>query len=330
MSVYGDISPRVGIYAHEQMLAHAEPIIVLQKMGAVKPVPKNRGEQVKFRRPKPWTVSTTPLTEGVTPAAGAIQYEDVSVTLAQYGSWVEITDKIQDLHEDPVLNDQMQLAGENAAETLELVTYNTLKGGTSVKYAGGTSRSTVASKLTLALQHEAVRNLQANRAKKITSILGPSTNISTKPIEAAYVAFAHTDVAADIRAMQGFTPTSQYGSRQVLCPEELGSVEDVRYVLSPLFAPFPDSGAAVGSTGLKSTSGSLIDVYPVLFVAKEAFGTTPLKGRSSSEIKVLNPGVPRGGDPLGQRGSVGWKAWFAATRLNEAWMRRTEVGVTAL
>lgn len=330
MSVYGDISPRVGIYAHEQMLAHAEPIIVLQKMGAVKPVPKNRGEQVKFRRPKPWPVSTTPLTEGVTPAAGAIQYEDVSVTLAQYGSWVEITDKIQDLHEDPVLNDQMQLAGENAAETLELVTYNTLKGGTSVKYAGGTSRATVASKLTLALQQEAVRNLRANRAKTIKAILGPSTNISTKPIEASYVAFAHTDAAADIRAMQGFTPTSQYGSREVLCPEELGAVEDVRYVLSPLFTPFADSGVAVGSTGLKSTSGSLIDVYPVLFVGKEVFGTTPLKGRSSSEIKVLNPGVPRGGDPLGQRGSVGWKAWFAAVRLNEAWMRRTEVGVTAL
>jgi N4-gp56 family major capsid protein len=329
MSVYGDISPRVGIYAHEQMLAHAEPIIVLQKMGAVKPVPKNKGENVKFRRPKPWAVGVTPLQEGVTPSATAIQYEDVAVVLNEFGAYVEITDKIQDLHEDPVLNDQMMLAGENAAETLEVVLYNVLKGGTSVKYAGGTDRASVASKLTLPFQQEAVRNLHGNRAKKITSILSPSTNISTKPVEASFVAFAHTDLETDIRAMSGFTPVAQYGSRQPLCPEELGTVENVRYVLSPLFVSWPDVGVAVGTTGLK-TSGTKIDVYPVLYVGKEAFGSTPLKGMSSSEIKVLRPGEARGGDPLGQRGSVGWKAWFQGVRLNEAWMRRVEVGVTAL
>jgi len=329
MSTYGDISPRVGIYAHEKMLAHAEPIIVLQKMGAVKPVPKNRGENVKFRRPVPWPVTVTPMVEGVTPTAKAIAYVDVAVVLQQFGDWVEITDKIEDLHEDPVLNDQMMLAGENAAETLEIVTYNVLKGGTSVKYGGGTTRATVASKITLALVQEAVRNMQSNRGKKITSILSASTQVSTKFVEASYVAFAHTDASSDIRALAGFMPVAGYGSRQPLCPEELGSVEDVRFIVSPLFVPFLDVGVAVGSTGLK-TSGTLIDVYPILFVAKEAFGTTPLKGQSSSEIKVLRTGTARGGDPLGQRGSVGWKAWFQAVRLNEAWMRRLEVGVTAL
>lgn len=330
MSVYGDISPRVGIHSHEKMLSHAEPILVLQKMGLVKPVPKNKGENVKFRRPKPWTVTTTPLTEGVTPAPKGIVYEDVSVVLAQYGDFVTVTDKIEDLHEDPVLSDQMMLAGENAAETLEIVTYNVLKGGTSVKYAGGTSRATVASKLTLALVQEAVRNLMNNRAKRITSILGPSTNISTKPVEAGFVAFAHTDAAADIRAISGFTKVAEYGSRSPLCAEEIGAVEDVRFVLSPLFVAFADSGIAIGATGLKSTTGANIDVYPVLVVAKEAYGTTPLKGMSSSEIKVLRPGEARGGDELGQRGSVGWKAWFQAVRLNEAWLRRIECGASAL
>jgi N4-gp56 family major capsid protein len=328
MSVYGDISPRVGIYAHEQMLAHAEPIIVLQKMALVKPVPKNKGENVKFRRPKPWTVGVTPLQEGVTPSATAIQYEDVSVVLNEYGAFVEITDKIQDLHEDPVLNDQMMLAGENAAETLEIVLYNVLKGGTSVKYAAGASRVEVNTKLTLDMIRGAVRNLQSNRGKKLTSILAPSTNISTKPVEAAYVAFCHTDVAHDIRAISGFIPVAQYGSRQPLCPEELGAIDDVRFVLSPLFAPWIAEGAAVGSTGMKGTTN--LDVYPVLVCSKESFGCTPLKGMSSSEIKVLRPGEARGGDPLGQRGSVGWKAWFQGVRLNEAWMRRIEVAVTAL
>ena len=42
---------------------------------------------------------------------------------------------------------------------------------------------------------------------------------------------------------------------------------------------------------------------------------------------VLNPNVPRGGDPLGQRGSAGWKASHAAVILNDAWMHRLEVAV---
>ncbi|HEU4621636.1 MAG TPA: N4-gp56 family major capsid protein [Burkholderiaceae bacterium] len=347
MSTYGDISPRVGIYAVENMLAHAEPISILTKMGQVKPVPKNRGQVVKFRRPVPWsdpivggagnsstgsiTNWTAPaLTEGVTPSATSFSYVDVQVTLGQYGNYVEITDKIQDLHEDPVLNDQTQLAGENAAETMELITYNVLRAGTTVKYLGGAARANVNSAVTLDSLRAAVRNLQAQRAKKITSILGPSTNISTRPVEAAYVAFCHTDCQADIRALTGFTPTAEYGSRQTLCPEEFGTVEDIRFVTSPLFAPMINLGAAIGGTGLKSTAGSNIDVYPIMIVGKEAYGTTPLKGMQSAEIKVLNPGTPRGGDPLGQRGTVGWKAWFAAVRLNESWMYRLEVGVKAL
>lgn len=344
MSLYGDISPRVGIYAVEKMLSHAEPIIVLQKMGQVRPVPKNKGEQVKFRRPNPWngvvvgggasaniTGFTPPvLQEGVTPSAIAFTYTDVPVTLAEYGQWVEITDKIADLHEDPVLNDQTMLAGESAAEILELVTYNAIIGGTQLKRVGGTNRTDVNAKLDVTHVNGAVRQLQAQRAKKITSILGPSTMISTKPVEAAYVAFGHTDCAHDIRALAGFTPVAQYGNRQPLCPEEIGSVNDVRFILSPMFAPWLAAGAAVGVTGMKSVGAVSVDVYPIVFIGKEAFGTTPLKGFSSAHIMVLNPNTPRGGDPLGQRGSVGWKAWFAALRLNEAWMYRVECGVTSL
>lgn len=346
-SVYGDISPRVGIYAVEQALSHAEPILLLQKLGLVRAVPKNKGELVKFRGPVPWgdtivggagNSSTgsingyTPpvLSEGIVPPGLPLRYRDVSVTLAEYGNWVNITDKIADLHEDPVLADQTMLAGENAAETMELITYNVVRAGTNVTYLGGSSRGAVNAAITLDAQRKVTRTLRANRAKMINNILGPSTSISTKPIEAGYIAVGHTDLEADIRSMTGFIPVAQYASRQPIAPEELGSIESTRYVLSPLFAPVIDAGAAVGTTGLKSTAGANIDVYPVIFFGKEAFGTTPLKGSSGMDIKVLNPGTPRGADPLGQNGSVGWKAWFAAVRLDETWMVRVECGVRAL
>ena len=73
-----------------------------------------------------------------------------------------------------------------------------------------------------------------------------------------------------------------------------------------------------------------IDVYPMIFVAKEAYGLVPLKGANSITPSVLNPGTPSKSDPLGQMGFVGWKTYFAAKILNENWIARIEVGATNL
>ena len=53
----------------------------------------------------------------------------------------------------------------------------------------------------------------------------------------------------------------------------------------------------------------------------------PLKGHSSMTPMVVNP-KPAAGDPLGQRGTVGWKLWTATVILQEAFMVRLEVGAT--
>jgi N4-gp56 family major capsid protein len=78
------------------------------------------------------------------------------------------------------------------------------------------------------------------------------------------------------------------------------------------------------------TSGTKVDVYPIVYIAKNAYGTVPLKGAGSLNPVVINPGTISKSDPLGQRGYVGWKFYYAALILNEAWMSRVEVGVTDL
>ena len=91
-----DISQRTAAYAEKTMLEHAEPILVLEKFATPKPLPRNTADNVKFRRPIPYAVSTTQLAEGVTPVPKQMQYEDVPVTLGQYGDVIEITDKVFD------------------------------------------------------------------------------------------------------------------------------------------------------------------------------------------------------------------------------------------
>ena len=333
---YGDISQRTAAWAYGTMLEHAEPVNLLGKFADIKPIPRNKAETIKFRRPIPFTAATTPLTEGVTPSARQMLYEDVTVSLLQFGEVVVITDKVHDLNEDPVLQDAAMMAGENAGRTLEQVIYGVVKGGTSVFYANGASRPAVNTAISLNKQRLVTRYLKNQKAKKFTRILSGSVMIGTRPVEASYVCVAHTDLEADIRNLTGFVPKAEYGQRQLLCDHEIGSVEDVRYVLSPDLEAFADAGGTPGSS-VESTSGSAADVYPMLYFGMHAFGCTPLKGskvdgKNNMAMKptVINPDSVSKSDILGQRGYVGWKTWFNAVRLNETWMARLEVAATAL
>ncbi len=331
---YAGLSQRTTVWAATEMLSHAEPVIVLSKFGQSKPMPRNKADNVKFRRANPFPVSIVPLAEGVTPVSQALSYSDVAVSLTQHGAVTQITDKVEDMAEDPTLKDAAHLSGEQAAETLELITWGAVKAGTNVGYANGALRTAVNTALSLASLRAGVRSLQANRGKPITSMLDASPKFGTVPIEGGFIAFGHTDLEQDIRGMAGFTPVAAYGSRKPLCPQEVGSVENVRFILSPVLASFPNAGGLIGAkgtvTGMVSTVGANADVYPLVLCAKEAFGCVPLKGSNSITPTIVQPDTVSASDPLGQRGFVGWKSHFAALILNEAWLYRLECGAVAL
>lgn len=326
------VSPRTNVYAERQMLKHAAPVVILDKFGMLRPMPKNKTQTIKFRRPKIFTAATTPLVEGVTPSATQFSYEDVSVSLKQYGQVVEITDVIEDTHEDPVLNDATEQSGENIGRTLESLNWGVLRAGTNVFYANGAARTSVNTPISLNKQRAVMRALKAQKAYKITRILSGSVNFATKPVEAAYVAVHHTDCEQDIRNLPGFVPTAEYGSRQVISEYELGTVEDVRYICSPDLSPFADAGGAYGGSGtdMVTSAGTSADIYPILYIGKESYGIVPLRGQGAVSPTILRPGVKSKSDPLGQRGYVGWKTWHAAVILNQVWMARLECAVTAL
>jgi N4-gp56 family major capsid protein len=328
---YGDINQRTAAYAEKKMLEHAEPILCLEKFATPKPLPRNTADNVKFRRPIPYAVSTSQLVEGVTPVPKQMQYEDVAVTLGQYGDVVEITDKVFDLSEDPVLNDAAMLAGEQAAETKELIMWGALKAGTNVAYSGTgtpTTRVQVNDAISLNLVRNTIRSLKAQRAKPITSMISASPKFATEAVSPGFICFSHTDAEQDIRDLDGFTPVERYANYSPVSEYECGKVEGVRFILSPVLEPF--AGAGSGTTNGMVESSSAVDVYPFVVVSKNSYGTVPLKGANSMSPRVINPDRIDKSDILGQRGFVGWKMYFAALILNEAWVQRVECGVTAL
>jgi N4-gp56 family major capsid protein len=113
---------------------------------------------------------------------------------------------------------------------------------------------------------------------------------------------------------------------------EIGAVEDVRYITSTIIQPWADGGAAKAGSGttMISTGGTYSDVYPVLYLAENWFGVTPLKGVTGLTPFVKNPGESREGDQLGQRGWIGWKTYFTACVLNQLWGARAEIAIPEL
>ena len=345
---YGDISPAVAAYSVVRMLERAMPYLHLEKFGQTYPLPTNSTQTAKFRRyflsgatgsagnstgnffiP----LATTPLVEGVTPVGNKLSNQDYTVTLAQYGDYVTITDVILDTHTDPVLQQATDILGESAAVTVETLRFNVLKAGTNVFYAAAVAgRANVATAITLADQRKVTTALNRQNAKKITQVVASSAQFNTKNVEASYMAVCHPDLESDIRSMTGFKPVADYGPHTSPFEGEIGSIEQVRYLTSTILSPFSGTGVATASAPTMRHSdagtGDKVDVYPVLIFGRDAYGIVPLKGKSSMTPMVVNP-KPAPGDPLAQRGTVGWKLWTATVILQDLFMGRLEVACTA-
>lgn len=327
-----------------EILAHAVGVEVLGITGVQRAIPKNNGRTVVYRRYLPfgaantdWNTRNRPvvdavaheLTEGVTPAADTLVSQDITTTINQYGCLYELTDQVVDTYEDDVPAEMKKQCGERVGLLREMIRYGVIKSCTNVFYGGaGSSRATVDGKISLNTLRKVSRNLQANHAKRVTGILAPSVDIATKPVEASYLVFVHSDAESDIRDLPGFVHVSAYGSRKPVHAQELGSCENFRFITSPELAPYLGAGADIGATGLMGATK--VDVYPFIVVGEDAWGQLALRGADAVDPTYIPPGEKTKSDPLGQRGYVGAKFYMQCTLLNEGWMALIEAGVSAL
>ena len=341
---YTTEAQRIGKFKGD-LLKHSIPREVLGITGKMHKMPKNNSDTVIFRRWLPFggaatnsttinqwvvTVNDHLTTEGVTPNADTIAPQDIPVQMKQYSCLYVYTDKTAQLYEDDIPAEMVKQTGQRMGLLREKIRNGALKGGTNKFYAGGTSRATVDTTITLGMLRKITRSLEGNYADNITSILSPSALYNTSSVQAGYIVFIHTDVESDVRDLPGFIEVASYGSRKVLHPRELGSVDRYRFITSNDLDFNPDSGAAVGSLGLVSTTGTLIDTYPVIVVADNAWGDVALRGMDSFDPTHIPFNKKEKVDPLGQRGYVGSSFWSAAFIQNDGWMAVAEVGVTDL
>lgn len=321
-NLYGDITGQQAARYEKEALRHTVPFIVLGRGSKGVTQPKNGTKTTKWRRVVPYAAATTALTEGTPPAGTDFRYEEVSGTLVQYGGFTPITDQLADMHEAPILRDINIQNAEQCARTKEALMWGVLGAATNIVYSGtATTLATVAAPLTRAEHALAVRTLSRNKAKMFTEIVTGGVKVGTFPIEAAFLAFTHTDCKDDIRSMTGFVPVAKYGNMKVASPHEFGSVDEVRYICSPDLDAALNAGQLLTTqAGNISDAGTRADVYTTVIVGVDAYAQIQLAGKGSYTPVVRMVGTPSASDPLAQTGSMGWKTYSDELILNQDWI----------
>lgn len=335
LTMYGEISRETAGYAAKRLLRRNKAMIYTERFGQGHVLPKNSGQIMKFRRYLALALAVAPLAEGITPTGQKLRTEDVVVRLEQYGDSVGLTDVIKDTHHDPVLKESLNLCNDQIRETIETIRFSVLKSGTNVFYGGSgvTSRAYVAGGPSDAHLKLIERSLLRNRAEKITSVIKATQLIATEPVPEGFYTLGHTDLKPDIEALDDYTPVHKYSNSSKALEGEIGQACGMRFLLSQLYTPWLLAASSAGSqstflSGGVATAG-YADVYPLIVLAKDAYGIVRLQGENAVTPIVLNPDKPDKSDPLAQRGYVAWKMWQACVILSQFWMARYEVACDA-
>lgn len=288
----------------DYLIEMADAKLVHHQFGQKKPIPKNGGKTVEFRKYDPLPKITTELSEGITPNGQKLTVVPVTTTVKQYGGYVALTDILLMTAIDNNLAQATKLLGSQAGRTLDTLTREVLNGGTNVQYANGTvstrSELTKDHKLTVDCIRRAARNLKVMNAE---------------PIDDSFVAIIHPDCAYDLMSDPDWKYPHQYKDTENLYNGEIGKVAGVRFVETTEAKVFADSGA------------NGIDVYSTLVLGDNAYGVVDIEGGGLEHI-VKQLGSAGTADPLNQRATAGWKATHAAIRLVEAYMIRIETAST--
>ena len=214
-----------------KLLETAKTRFVFGNFGQKRPIPKNNGKTVEFRRYNLFTPSASALalTEGVTPDGQSLTQSRVEATIAQYGAYVEVSDLLDLTAYDNVIADTTELLGEQLGTSMEWITRDAMCATTNKQYAGGRATRlaiTSSDKLSVAEVRKAVRTLKKNKARMFTTGTDGS---SRKP---HFVCICSPDATYDLQSDSLWQDVSKYNNAEQIYSGEIGRLFGVVFVES--------------------------------------------------------------------------------------------------
>jgi N4-gp56 family major capsid protein len=280
------------------LIDEASAELVHDQFAQKRPIPKNGGKKIEFRKFASLPKATTPLTEGVTPDGKNLNVSTVEAEVAQYGDYIVQSDMLELTSIDNTIVEATKILGRQAGLTLDTITRNVMQSGTYVYYAPKSDGTAVTSRATL----DATCKLTVDVIKRVVALLKKN---NTPKIDGSYVGIIHPLVAYDLMSDPEWIDAHKYTNVDNIYNGELGKIGGVRFVES--------SEAKIYTGG----------VFGTLIFGANAYGVTEITGGGLETI-IKQKGSSGVADALDQRSSIGWKATKTAEILVQPYIYRVE------
>ena len=284
------------------LIDEASAQLVHDQFGQKRPIPKNGGKTIEFRKFAPLAKATTPLDEGVTPSGKSLTVTAITATVEQYGDYITQSDVLELTALDNTILEATKLLGKQAGATLDTVVRDVLHGGTNVTYCPKVGADGAENAVT---SRDALDNTSQLTVKVIQQVVAKLRGQNAPTINGKYVAIIHPYVAYDLMRDPEWIDAHKYANPTNLYEGEIGEVAGVRFVQT---------------TEAKVYEGG---VFGTLIFGEGAYGVTEITGGGLETI-VKQKGSAGTADPLDQRSSVGWKAIKTAELLIPNYLVRVE------
>ena len=267
------------------------------KYGEKQNIPNHAGSTTSWRRLEMPTLSTTAITEGVTPTALDLTINKVSATVKQFGAWTKISDFLDMVGLDPVLTKTSEMFGEHAALSMDIVVRDIIAAGTNRQFANSrASRATLQAGdvITTAEIQKARATMVKNNVKPIKLPNG----------KMGYLAFVHPDTVTKLFNLTEWKDMNTYVDTSNREAGIIGQMYGIYFMEATTAPTFADGGVG-GNLAGKTT----------VIIGKGAYGIPEVSGSSKPEILVYGQGSTE--NPMALYKTVAWKSCFTAVRLNE-------------
>lgn len=285
-------------WAHRALLQRPKEAIVHNLFGSAFSMPQKNSTNMMFRRQENLNSDPVVLAEDADPAPEQIQKFDISVQIQEFGKVVLLSRKVLLTVEDDTANGTADNLSQCMHTMLDKVTRDVWTSSVSqISCLNGVNGNAI-TELTQIDVNRAIAFLDEGNTEKMTPTIDGSSRFGTGPIDASFWVVAHVKLKPDIRALDSFMPTKDYGAQDSVLQSEFGATDEARWVVSTLATVSSDSPPQYHNT----------------FVGANAYGYVSIDEVSTEMIMK-----PLGfNDYLNRFQSMGFSAWFNAAILDDS------------
>lgn len=279
------LAPEMKTFYDTDLLDNARPEMVHAQFGRKQSIPKGRGKVIEWRKFNT-LANAGQLTEGVIPNGQKLGVSSITDEVAQYGTYVAVSDQLELTAVDPVILEANVELAASAGRTRDELIRNDIISGTSVIYARKNGTTEVTSRANL----DATAKMTADTVARAATYLKKN---HAPTIDGDYVAIIHPSVSYDLRSDPSWIDVHKYSATKEIFDGEIGKLHGVRFVETTQAKVLKGTGCPTG-----------LAVYCTLFLGKDAYGTVDVTGGG---LEMIAHDKREAGGPLDQFSTIGYK-----------------------